>query len=267
MSARPTAMAAALAFVLVAAAAIAFGAARGTLDVFTVLLSLWVLVGALIVALRPDNAVGWLFGSAGVIWVTGLATTEAVATFDGPALTLVSWYGEWFWVAGFVLMVASLFLIPTGRNTSPAWRRVLWAFSAAGAVAVVLAGLQETVQTAKSAPVVDNPIGSRRARRRVGEARAAPRALRGDCRDRIHGRPLPPRQRGRARTTQARRGLRRRDGDLRFRRGRLRRQSRRLDLLDPGVSGSFPPGALSQSSATGSSTSTGSSRERSCTGR
>ncbi len=159
MSARPTAMAAALAFVLVAGVAIAFGAARGTLDVFTVLLSLWVLVGALIVALRPDNAVGWLFGSAGVIWVTGLATSAAVATFDGPALTLVSWYGAWFWVAGFVLMVASLFLIPTGRSTSPAWRRVLWTFSVAGAVAVVLAGLQETVQTAKSAPVVDNPIG------------------------------------------------------------------------------------------------------------
>lgn len=156
---RPTAMASALAFVLVAAAAIAFGAARGTLDVFTVLLSLWVLVGALIVALRPENAVGWLFGSAGVIWVTGLATSAAVDTFDGPALTLVSWYGAWFWVAGFVLMVASLFLIPTGQNASPAWRRVLWAFAGAGAVAVVLAGLQETVQTAKSAPVIDNPIG------------------------------------------------------------------------------------------------------------
>ena len=46
MRSRPAAMAAALAFVVVAAAAIAFGAAKGTLDVFTVLVMLWVLVGA-----------------------------------------------------------------------------------------------------------------------------------------------------------------------------------------------------------------------------
>ncbi len=152
-------MAAALAFVLVAVAAIAFGAAKGTLDVFTVLVTLWVLVGALIVALRPGNAVGWLFACAGVLWVTGLATTAAVATFDGRALTLVAWFGEWFWIAGFVLMVTSLFLIPSGAAVSPTWRRVMWVFAAAGAVAAALAGLQETVRTSSTTRAVDNPIG------------------------------------------------------------------------------------------------------------
>jgi hypothetical protein len=159
MKARPGSIAAALAMVLVAAAAVAFGAERGTLDVFTVMLTLWVLVGALIVALQPRNAVGWLFGMAGTLWVTGLATTAAVETLGGATLTLVSWYGEWFWIAGFVLMVSSLFLIPTGRTVSQAWRWSLWAFATVGAIAVVLASLQETVQTADTAPVVDNPIG------------------------------------------------------------------------------------------------------------
>jgi len=156
---RPVSIAAAIVLVLVAATAMGFGAAWGTLDAFTVMLMLWVIVGALIVALRPRNPVGWLFGVAGVIWVTGLSTTAAVETLRGRALTLVSWYGEWFWITGFILMVASLFLIPNGRTVSPAWRRTLWAFSAAGAAALVLAGVQETVQTSEAAPVVDNPIG------------------------------------------------------------------------------------------------------------
>ena len=53
MRAGTAAIAAAIAMVLVAAAAVAFGAVQGTLDVFTAMLTLWVLVGALIVALRP----------------------------------------------------------------------------------------------------------------------------------------------------------------------------------------------------------------------
>ena len=91
--------------------------------------------------------------------MTGLATTAAVETFDGQALTLVSWFGEWFWIAGFVLMVTSLFLIPTGAAVSPTWRRAMWVFAAAGGVAAALAGLQETVRTSSTTPAVDNPIG------------------------------------------------------------------------------------------------------------
>ena len=64
--------------VLVAAAAVAFGAAQGTLDVFTAMLTLWVLVGALIVALRPATPSAGSSASAVWIWVTGLATTAAV---------------------------------------------------------------------------------------------------------------------------------------------------------------------------------------------
>jgi len=156
---RPTAVVAALTLALVAVASIAFAAVEGTLDVFTTLLTLWVLVGALIIAVQPRSAVGWLFGLAGVLWVTGLATTAAIDTFDGRALTLVSWYGEWFWIAGFVLMVCSLFLIPTGRPASQGWQRALWAFAAVGTGAVVLAAVQNTVQASAGAPIVDNPIG------------------------------------------------------------------------------------------------------------
>ena len=210
--------------------------------------SAWFVVGALDRrALRPGNAVGLAVpprsASSGL---TGLALAgypERGATSTARPLTLVSWFGEWFGVAGFILMVAEpVPLIPTGRSTSPAWRRVLWAFSPpAGAVAVVLAGTPERqCKRRDSAAGGRQPDRSRGARRRVGEASCRSLVLlRGDCRDRIHGRPLPPRQRGRARRLKLVVVSAVCDGDLRFRRGRLRRQSPRcLDLLViPGVFG------------------------------
>ena len=59
MTSRPAGFAGAVAFALVAGAAVAFGARQGTLDAFTVLLMLWVVVGSLLVVLRPGNPVGW----------------------------------------------------------------------------------------------------------------------------------------------------------------------------------------------------------------
>jgi hypothetical protein len=155
----------AVALVLVAAAAVLFGAVNDSLDVFTAAMTLWVVVGALIIALQPRNPVGWLFALAGALWVTGLSATAATDAFDGWALTAVSWYGEWFWIAGFVLIVCSIFLMPTGRAASPAWRWTMSAFAVVGAAAVVLAAVQDTLHVwgeldaAREAPTVDNPIG------------------------------------------------------------------------------------------------------------
>ena len=129
---------------------------------FTLLVALWALVGALLVALRPANAVGWLFAAAGLFWLTGMiASSAAESVSPGAGLTLASWYGQWSWIAGFVLMFCSLFLVPTGHVPSKAWRPVLLTFATAGLVVVIAAALEDDVQASMrtEAPVVQNPIG------------------------------------------------------------------------------------------------------------
>jgi hypothetical protein len=114
----------------------------------------------MIVALRPANAVGWLFLVVGMLWTAGLTATASAEHLDpGPALTFCSWISEWFWILGFALMIASLFLLPTGRVPSPFWRPVLAVFLAAALVLVVLAALEDELQASDRAPVVANPVG------------------------------------------------------------------------------------------------------------
>ena len=93
-------MAAALAF-LSPRAAIAFDIEH--LDVFTVLLSLWVLIGALVRSLDPTTP--WLAVQLRrvAIWVTGLATTKGVETFDGPAWPSCRGMAHHYRSPGFVL--------------------------------------------------------------------------------------------------------------------------------------------------------------------
>lgn len=43
-----------------------------------ILTGLWAILGAVIVALRPGNAVGWLFLALGLLWEIGLAATQSV---------------------------------------------------------------------------------------------------------------------------------------------------------------------------------------------
>ena len=132
----------------------------GDPDYFLVLMGLWALLGAVVVALRPVNAVGWMFLAVGLLWTTGLTATAGAERLDsGAALTLFSWLSEWFWIVGFALMIGSLFVIPTGRLPSPRWRPVLAVYAAAALGLAVVASLEETLQVSDSAPVVRNPIG------------------------------------------------------------------------------------------------------------
>ena len=122
--------------------------------------STWFVVGALIVVLRPGNAVGWLFSAAGLIWASGLALSGyAEEAGGGGLLTLASWYSEWFWLAGLFLIISSLYLFPTGRVPSPSWRPVLAVVGCGGVAAVVYAMLEPYVQASDSTPIVRNPIG------------------------------------------------------------------------------------------------------------
>jgi hypothetical protein len=125
-----------------------------------VLMGVWAILGAVIVALRPSNVVGWLFLGIGLWLSVGLALTTAAERLDrGPLLTFLSWFSEWFWIVGFAGMIGSLFVIPTGRLPSRRWRPVLAVFAAAALACAVVASLEETLQASETAPIVANPIG------------------------------------------------------------------------------------------------------------
>ena len=130
--------------------------------------SAWFVVGSSIVVLRPGNAVGWLFSAIGLLWTSGLALAGYPEGADaGPLLTLASWYSELFWLAGLFMMVATLYVFPTGRVSSPAWRPILGIFTACGVAAVVYAALEPTVQ----ASATTRSSGTRSALQRSGTSR------------------------------------------------------------------------------------------------
>jgi hypothetical protein len=102
-------------------------------------------IGALIVARRPDNALGWVFSAIGLLAATMLVTGEYAqyAYVTRPHLLPGAIVAAWFPpTAIYALYVSTvtlpLLLFPTGRLLSPRWRPVLWI---TGAVIVVLTGL------------------------------------------------------------------------------------------------------------------------------
>jgi hypothetical protein len=122
-------------------------------------------VGALVVAHRPGNAIGWVFSAIGLLAVTGAMADEyagyAVRTHPGhlPGGVVAGWYSGWAWFPTVALVVIfTPLLFPDGRPPSPAWRPVAWLAVAGTVAAVALAAVQPTIELDDS-HVVDNPIG------------------------------------------------------------------------------------------------------------
>ena len=108
--------------------------------------SAFMVVGALVVAHRPGNAIGWIFSAIALLAVTGQLASEyavyAYATRAGslPGAILAAWYGSWpWWLVLTLTLVFTPLLFPTGRLLSPRWRPVAWLAGAATAVLTVLA--------------------------------------------------------------------------------------------------------------------------------
>jgi hypothetical protein len=121
-------------------------------------------VGAVIVAHRPGNAVGWIFSAIGLLTATGVLATEYAAyvsrTRPGspPGVVLAAWYTSWWWYPTLVLvLVFTPLLFPTGRLLSTRWRPVVVVAAAGTAVIITLSALQPTLQN-EDHPV-RNPIG------------------------------------------------------------------------------------------------------------
>ena len=122
-------------------------------------------VGALMVAHRPGNAIGWLFSAIALLAVTGQAASEyatyAYATRAGslPGAILAAWYGSWPWWLVFALaLVFTPLLFPTGRLLSPRWRPVAWLAGAATAALTMLSAFEANLGTI-GGQVIANPIG------------------------------------------------------------------------------------------------------------
>jgi hypothetical protein len=130
--------------------------------------SAFMVVGASVVAHRPDNAIGWTFSAIALLAVTGqLAGQYAVyayATRAGslPGAILAGWYGSWpWWLVLTLALVFTPLLFPTGRLLSPRWRPVAWLAGAATAVMTVLTSLRADLDIGAD-QVIPNPIGSLR---------------------------------------------------------------------------------------------------------
>jgi hypothetical protein len=128
-------------------------------------LSVFMVVGALVVAHRPGNAIGWIFSAIALLAVTGQLAGQfaihAYATRGGslPGAILAAWYGSWpWWLVLALALVFTPLLFPTGRLVSPRWRPVAWLAGAATAVATLLTSFQPTLGTFGD-QVVMNPIG------------------------------------------------------------------------------------------------------------
>jgi hypothetical protein len=127
--------------------------------------SAFMVVGALIVAHRPGNAIGWLFSAIALLAFTGQLASEyatyAYATRPGslPGATLAAWYGSWpWWLVLALTLVFTPLLFPTGRLLSPRWRPVAWLAGVTTAVLTALTSLRTELGTVED-QVVANPIG------------------------------------------------------------------------------------------------------------
>jgi hypothetical protein len=96
------------------------------------LLVIFAAMGALIVARRPNNLIGWSFLAAGVgLGIQAFGTEYAIYTLrtDPGILPGGRWLAWLRWVSFPALtwaLAALLLLFPTGRLVSPRWRPVAW---------------------------------------------------------------------------------------------------------------------------------------------
>jgi hypothetical protein len=131
----------------------------------TLAFTAFMVVGAVIVAHRPSNAIGWLFSAIGLLTATGTLAVDyaeyAYVTRPGslPGAILAGWY-QWWWLPMFALvLVFTPLLFPTGRLLSARWRPVAVAAAAATTAIAVEGAVQPTLKLQNEDYSVRNPIG------------------------------------------------------------------------------------------------------------
>jgi len=126
----------------------------------------FMVVGALVVARRPANPIGWLFSAIALLSLGASLAVEylqyASVTRAGalPFAVGAAWYLAWaaFPVFGLTFTFTPL-LFPTGRLPSRRWRSIAWLAAIEIAAASVLAALQPTLPLEDEGRTIPNPVG------------------------------------------------------------------------------------------------------------
>jgi hypothetical protein len=126
----------------------------------------FMVVGTVIVAHRPGNAVGWIFSAVGLLSSAAALSMEyaeyAYVTRPGslPGAGLTAWLAVWSWfpLLGLILVFTPL-LFPTGRLLSARWRPVAVVAAVGLAAFTVLVALQPTIRLQNENYTVRNPLG------------------------------------------------------------------------------------------------------------
>jgi hypothetical protein len=125
----------------------------------------FMVVGAVVVAHRPGNAVGWIFSAIGLLSAVGVLTMEyaeyALVTRQAPlpGATLAAWFSWWWLPILGLIFVFTLLLFPTGRLPSPRWRPVAVSGGLAIATVTVLGAVRPTLRLQNEEVYLANPVG------------------------------------------------------------------------------------------------------------
>jgi hypothetical protein len=126
----------------------------------------FMVVGALIVARRSANTIGWVFSAIALLALGASLAHEylqyAYVTRPGalPFAVGAAWYLAWaaFPVFG-LTFTFTLLLFPTGRLLSPRWRPIAWLAGIEITANSVLAALRSTLSLEVEGRTIANPIG------------------------------------------------------------------------------------------------------------
>jgi hypothetical protein len=126
----------------------------------------FMVVGAVIVARRPANAIGWIFSAIGLLAATGWPAMEYAAyaypTRPGslPGASWAAWYQQLWWTPMLALiLIATPLLFPTGRLPSARWRPVAVVAALVTVALELLFAFRPTIKLQDQNYRVDNPIG------------------------------------------------------------------------------------------------------------
>ena len=129
--------------------------------------SAFAVVGALLVAKRSSNAIGWIMAVVALmvsIFLAGDSYAAYTMVIRGQPDALAvfgAWIGGWYWYALLVLVLVYLpLLFPDGRMPSPRWLPVAVLTGVGTLGMIVLGALADTLHLNEAPGYrIDNPIG------------------------------------------------------------------------------------------------------------